>query len=226
MNQSHPFNIIISGGRGQGKTNLMLNIVLNEKVNGERFDSKDIYLITPTADINNQYLVLDIGRRNIFNRLDDFDKIIDEVIGRAGDKKLVIMDDILGSTTKKSGVSYYQTRLNTLFANSRHLGISCILVLHKITAVPDSLVDNSDGIFVFYTANQRERAHMYDLMGGNMSRSEFMQLLNALWKEGNKHDFIYLDKHYKRDGSIIHHRFRPLTIKKREDFEEDNIADD
>ena len=129
----HPYNILIIGGSGSGKTNTLLNLI------NEQNDIDKIYLYA--RDLNEpKYKILIKKRENDPNEFIECSNTMDDVYENIHDynsirkrKILVVFDDMIADimTNKK-----FQSIIKELFITCRKLHISLVFITQSYFSVP------------------------------------------------------------------------------------------
>ena len=98
-------------------------------------------------------------------------------------KFLIIFDDILDADN--SNHIKYNSKLNHIFTNGRHLGISIILSIQYMKAINPLTRTNADYSFVFNCKNHNIIDYIYKEYSSNKPRDEFIEMLDQNSKEYN-----------------------------------------
>lgn len=156
---------IINGGKGSGKSTMMLQVLKSKNGYKKWFDN--IYLISPTATRDSKFnkLCEELQRDNkcfstcddetvdeVINRLKDFNESFDEKEEGRKPHSVVIFDDCLAFLPK----STQKSRFNELITTSRHLKTSVWILTQKYNKVNPLIRANMDMLSFFRTNNKRE----------------------------------------------------------------------
>lgn len=153
-----PFFTCLAAPRGSGKSNLILNLLTRKDMLKGVFHTKDIFIFSPTADVNNDFE--DIKCNLISNFSDEIIMTIiekqRELIKKHGQSKttplLIVLDDCLGE--KKFATM--NSACETLAIKGRHLLISVILVSQSLKRISRTIRLNSDYMIIFKPKNNTE----------------------------------------------------------------------
>lgn len=212
MDITHPFRIVISGKSGKGKTTTLINLLVRDDIIDETFD--ELYIICPTFWTDNNYRIIKKNESTfIFNTYNEevIEKIIKESSKNNSKKKMIVLDDILGETIKKGGVSTYQTQINKLLGNARHYNISVILSVQNIGQLNDGVLHNTDILIFYPTINELEFKKVKEKFAGNMTLPTFRKLCKFAW-EDNSRNFLLINNHYKLNEPIYYKNFNKIII--------------
>ena len=155
----HPYRILIIGGSGSGKTNLLLNLIENQP------DIDKIYLYAKDPyEAKYQYLIkirekVSIDHHNdprtyieYSNDIHDAYKTIDEYNPNKDNKNLIVFDmiaDIINNTNLNSIVTELSIR-------GRKLNISLVFITQSYFKVPKDVRLNTSHFFIAKIPNKRE----------------------------------------------------------------------
>ena len=156
----HPYRILIIGGSGSGKTNVLLNLIENQP------DTDKMYLYAKDPyEAKYQYL---INKRegvgiNHFNDLKafieyssdmhDVYKIIHEYNPDKENKILIVFDDMIGDMIRNKKLNSIVTEL---FIRGRKLNISLVFITQSDFKVPENVRLNTSHFFITLIPNKRE----------------------------------------------------------------------
>jgi len=195
---AHPARILIVGGSGQGKSNLMINMLYKPML---VFDRLYVY-----SSMNQQpkYKFLkrhydtldkmverkcDIKRKTIMKWADNL-KGIETLLDELDDnyKNLVVIDDFSISPTKQE-----QQAIDILYTKVRHKNTS-IMILTQLYFKPPStraVRNNITHAILFQNFNNRELQLLQVELGSDLPRGEFRKLYNYILSE--KYNFMVID---------------------------------
>jgi GTPase SAR1 family protein len=150
-----PFNMLISGITGCGKTHLILDLLETEYRN--KFDY--IIIICPTFAYNKTY-----HRKFILNDpdvfaiaiIDKLNEILDVVLKKFGDIKeqtLIIIDDCANLYDAKLKA----TALTKLAFHGRHINLSTWVITQKYNAIVKDFRENIKVLILFYDKDKESR---------------------------------------------------------------------
>ena len=156
----HPYRILITGGSGSGKTNLLLNLIENQldidKIylyEKDPYGSKYQYLINKRegAGINHfndpkAFIEYSNDMHDVYKNIDDYN--LDK-----GNKILIVFDDMIADMI-------YNKKLNSvvteLFIRGRKLNISLVFITQSYFKVPKDVKLNASHFFIAKISNKRE----------------------------------------------------------------------
>ena len=174
---------VISGGKGSGKSTMVLNVLKNKNAYKGFFDN--IFLVSPTARNDSKFekLIeeLDVDSK-CFSECND--EVVDEIIDRLkafnesfdveeeGRKphSLVLFDDCLAFLPK----STQKSRFNELITTSRHLKTSVWILSQKYNAVNPLIRAQMDLLSIFHTNNKKELETLEDDL--NLDKKDFKEM--------------------------------------------------
>ena len=210
------FRLLLVGKSGVGKSNLLGNIMLNEKFKYKNlFEGDRIFIFAPSvmADEKLKTIVeeMDIPNGNIFNEYSDelllnvYDLLIEDFKDRMEDKEkifpfLFIIDDFAFS-------GKFASRFNALakvFCNSRKFSGNVICLSQTYTQVAKNIRNQATGMIIFNT-NNRELNVIEEENNFLEDKKTFMKMFRENVKEkhdffvinySNKHSEMYLDKNF------------------------------
>ena len=148
----HPYRILIIGGSGSGKTNLLLNLIKNQP------DIDKIYLyVKDPYEAKYQYLInkgegVGIDHFNdpkafieYSNDMHDVYKNIDEYNPDKENKILIVFDDMIADMINNKKLNSIVTEL---FIRDRKLNISTVFITQSYFNVPKDVRLNTSHFFV------------------------------------------------------------------------------
>ena len=156
----HPYRILIIGGSGSGKTNLLLNLIENQP------DIDKIYLYAKDPyEAKYQYLIkirekVGIDHHNdprayieYSNDMHDVYKNINYYNPYKENKILIVFDDMIADMVHKKKLDSITTEL---FIRGRKLNISLVFITQSYFKVPKDVKINTTHFFIEKTPNRRE----------------------------------------------------------------------
>ena len=176
----HPYRILIIGGSGSGKTNLLLNLIENQP------DIDKIYLYAKDPyEAKYQYLI------NIREKvgIDHFDdpkafieysndmhyvyKNIDEYNLDKEREILIVFDDMIADMIISKKLNSIVTEL---FIRGRKLNISLAFITQSYFKVPKDVGINSTHFFVMKIPNKRELQQIALNNSSNINSKDFIKI--------------------------------------------------
>ena len=154
-----PFNMMIVGMTGYGKTYYLLDMLVKEYFG--HFDY--IFLICPTYNWNKTYQEWIYKDGEKFypiscdqNSVDDFMKYI--VDNFKGTNSLIILDDCASTQAVKNRVS----ELVSLGMHARHFGFSTIVIMQQFTSIAKPFRENIAKLVTFYNPSKKDMQTITD----------------------------------------------------------------
>jgi len=176
--------VVIAGGSGAGKTNVVLTIVLHKK------PLTNIYLCCKTADQSKYKLLQEL--------VDEYNKgkkkrigyyVITEIKDLPPPEKVennstIIFDDIL--TEDQDPIANY-------FLRGRHRNISCFYLTQSYTKIPkkSGIRENLNFLILFKLDNVNLRQIFYEYVSGLTDYPTFKKMCDYCWRD--KFNFIAVD---------------------------------
>lgn len=205
---------IVSGGKGSGKSTMVLNVLKNKNAYKGFYDN--IILVSPTAMRDKKFDKLreeleeedkyfsncdDETIEEIMSKLQQFNDNFDEEEEGRKPHNLIIFDDCLSSLPK----STQKSKFNELITTSRHLKTSVWILVQKFNKVNPLIRDQADLLSIFKTNNKQELQTIEDSL--NIDKKQFNDLYTFATYEPNS--FLHISffggqpKFYKRFDEII-----------------------
>ena len=169
-----PMRLIMTAPSGSGKSNLLLNLVLQKNW----LNWKKLYLICPTSD------------QPLYDILHEYgDEIGDESIEFINDvddgpdpddldptfKNLIVYDDVFLDSQKNPA---------KIFSKGRHKNADCIYLTQKYTQIPKVIRDNSNLLILFNGLDCHGIRGIHQTWcAGDMSLEEFFTFFREAAKE-------------------------------------------
>ena len=156
----HPYKILITGGSGSGKTNLLLNLIENQP----GIDKIYLYAKDP-YEAKYQHLINKRGRVRIdhfsdpkafieySNDMHDVYKNIDDYNPDKGNKILIVFDNMITDIINNKKLNSIVTEL---FIRGRNLNISLVFIAESYFKVPKDVRLNTNHFFIAKTTNKRQ----------------------------------------------------------------------
>jgi len=203
----HPFRMLVCGSSGSGKTNLITNLI--KKYNNY---FNDIYVITPTYDIDNTWdqvkgvsaVMREYNDNDFTNFLEERKKLIEEK-GKENTKLLLVCDDLAGILKRNS-------KVKEAFFRGRHYNLSILLATQSLREMPRPIRVNCSQVILFNIQNKTELKIIQDEYSSGLDKDTFMEIYNTATEP--KYGFLTIDFHAE-----LEHRYRMnldkyLIIKK------------
>ena len=206
-----PFRMLICAKSGHGKSNLLTNILVNEKFGYTNlFDGDDIHIFSPTIKQDAKMKIIinyyDIEDENLHTEysdelimsiyetmIEDFEEDIRKK--RRPSQKLFILDDLSSSGA-------FQNRNNAisvLFCNSRKFNVNLVLLSQYYKSQIPSIRSNASVIFCFNTNLQSLEAIEAD-NNYLSNKKDFYKM----FRDNVKTKFDFLCINYSNDYSQLY----------------------
>jgi general stress protein 26 len=183
---------IVAGSTGCGKTNLMLNLLLNEGL----LHYSDVYVYSPTLyqngyqNLKDYYLFTEERIRKLYGitfKIAHFYNADDEIKDPSElDPKLkhiMIFDDVM---------LHNQSKIRDYFTRGRHNNVNVFYLcqsLHKIAK--HSIRDNAN-VFILFHQDDKTLKYFYEThISGDMDFREFKSFCDDAWS--TRHGFIVIN---------------------------------
>ena len=165
-----PHITLFVGRKGSGKTQLLIKLL--KDIDAFRGQYEEIIIVSPTFKLQPVWKQLSPEGITVYESFSDavLETIYKEQ--QSNVNTLLILDDN-GDDLRKVSPSIF----NKLISNSRHLNLSIIALLQKITQSPTILRSNTDCFIVFSACSERERLALFAEIG-TMSKKEFEIIFN------------------------------------------------
>lgn len=197
---THPSSVILNGKSGQGKTNLLVNLMTRPefygKINGKHYYDI-IFLFSPTADGGDDLVkFLDIPEKRIFSHFSN--ETLDDIIAKQ--KKLVEEKNDLTKTPKICMI-FEDIQSDKKFMNSksflkcfimcRHYNMSTFLLSQSFTKTPRACRLQCNNVLFFAGSKSEHKLIVEEFCPPRMSKNEFSDLVDYA-TEGD-HDFLHIN---------------------------------
>lgn len=182
---------LVLGASGSGKTNLMLNLLVDEK--GISFSNVYLFSKTleqPKYEMLKQILsnVPDIG----FFTFSNSDDIMEP--SEARKNSVIIFDDIQCSS---------QENIRKFFCMGRHSQIDSFYLAQSYSKIPKQLIRDNANVLILFPQDELNLKKIYrDQVSSDMSYETFKEACCECWK--TKYNFLLINK----DGAMHQGRYR------------------
>tara|TARA_R100000951_G_scaffold113200_1_gene114759 strand:+ start:4092 stop:4844 length:753 start_codon:yes stop_codon:yes gene_type:complete len=187
----------ICGYSGSGKTSLLVNILSNKKVNGERQSLREcfhnIYICSPSLHTLKNNIFEDIPQEYKTEQLTNefLQKIYDDAEERKQDDdiehSLVVFDDVGNELRDKDTEKLF----NKLIANRRHMNISIIIIVQALKMMNPKSRTNLNVLISFRPKSIQEREAIYEYT--ERPKKLINDFYNFFFPENEKHNFLFID---------------------------------
>ena len=150
--QDHPYRILIIGGSGSGKTNLLLNLIENQpdidKIYlsaKDRYESKYHHLSNKREGVGINHFKDPKPFIEYSNDMHDFYKNIDDYNLDKENKILIVFHDMIADMIHNKKLNSIVTEL---FIRGKKLNISLVFITQSYFKVPKDVMLNTSHIFL------------------------------------------------------------------------------
>ena len=196
----HPYRILIIGGSGSGKTNVLLNLINNQP------DIDKIYLYAKDpCEKKYQYLInkrekVGLNHFNDPKAFMEYSNDMQDVYPIKKRKVLIIFDDMIADMINNNKLNPIVTEL---FIRGRKLNISIVFITQSYFKVPKDVRLNSTHFFIKKISNKRELQQIALNHSSDIDFKDFMNIYKKCTKE--PYSFLVNDTTLPSDDSL---RFR------------------
>ena len=176
----HPYRILIIGGSGSGKTNVLLNLIDNQP------DIDKIYLyVKDLYEAKYQYLI-NIREKVGIDHFDDpkafteYSNDMHDVYKNIGEynidkerKILIVFDDMIADIINNKKLDSVVTEL---FIRGRKLNISLVFITQSYFKVPKGVRLNATYFFIAKIPNKRELREIAQNHSSDISTKDFINI--------------------------------------------------
>ena len=191
----HPYRILIIGGSGSGKTNLLLNLIENQPdidkiyfYAKDPYESKYQYLIHKREGVGINHFNDPKAFIEYSNDMHDVYKNIDDYNPDKENKILIVFDDMIADMI-------HNKKLNSIVANlfirGRKLNISLFFIIQSYFKVPEDVRLNINHFFIAKTPNKRELQQIAINHSSDISTKDFHNIYRKCTDE--PYSFLVID---------------------------------
>jgi hypothetical protein len=168
--RDRPHVTIFCGRKGSGKTQLLVKLLRDKE--GYRHVYDEVLIVSPT------FRLQDVWNRVSPEGITVYEAFSEEILEKIYTeqkphvKSLLILDDN-GEDLRRIN----QQVFNKLISNSRHLNLSVICLLQKLTQAPTILRSNTDCFAVFAACSTREQDVLFAEIGV-LEKGKFKQMFS------------------------------------------------
>jgi hypothetical protein len=207
------FSMLVIGKPGQGKTNLLLNLITKQgKAFNKKFDR--VYIFSPslaTIKGDDPFELIPETQKFTEASFDNIENFLDQ-IDNTGEKVLLILDDVIADIRGK-GRAEVENKLEKIFFNRRHLcgaGGSCSIIATSQTynKISPKLRKTASHFVLFENRQKKEQKSIFEEII-LIPEKEYNDVLKYIYDK--KYNFMYLDTTRNQDD-MIHKNFNKLII--------------
>ena len=203
----HPYRILIIGGSGSGKTNLLLNLIENQPdidkiylYAKDPYESKYQYLINKREGVGINHFNDPKAFIEYSNDMQDVYKNIDEYNTDKERKILIVFDDMIADMINNKKLNSIVTEL---FIRGRKLNISLVFITQSYFKVPKDVRLNSTHFFIMKIPNKRELQQIALNHSSDINSKDFIKIYKKCTAE--PYSFLVNDAMLASDNPL---RFR------------------
>lgn len=207
------FSMLIIGKPGQGKTNLVLNLLTKKgKAFNRKFDK--VFIFSPsltTIKGDDPFELIPDNQKFTEASFDNIENFLGQ-IEDTGEKVLLILDDVIADIRGK-GRAEVENKLEKIFFNRRHLcgaGGNCSIIATSQTynKISPKLRKTASHFIVFENRQKKETKSIFEEIV-LIPEKEFHDVMKYIYDK--KYNFMYLDTTRSQDD-MIHKNFVKLII--------------
>jgi len=211
-----PFVMILSAPRGSGKSTLTHTLLTSKEYYKGVFDY--IIFLSPTLNLNDDYSDIKEDHDKVykFDKITDFNAIINELIDtqtsmvKSVKKKktpqvLIIADDIIDSDLLRRSD---KAPIATIAHRGRHINISIIYCVQKLSSIPRLVRLNADGLILFATSNYSELEQFLEQYVPKRKRCKLRDKLMDVYEE--PFNFIFVNNQIRSLSKRLRIKFSDI----------------
>ena len=176
----HPYRILIIGGSGSGKTNVLLNLIENQPdidkiylYAKDPYEAKCQYLINKRENVGINHFNDPKAFTEYSNDMHDVYKNIGEYNIDKERKILIVFDDMIADIINNKKLDSVVTEL---FIRGRKLNISLVFITQSYFKVPKGVRLNATHFFIAKIPNKRELREIAQNHSSDISTKDFINI--------------------------------------------------
>ena len=176
----HPYRILIIGGSGSGKTNLLLNLIENQPdidkiylYAKDPYEAKYQYLINKRESVGINHFNDPKAFIEYSNDMHDVYKNIDDYNPDKENKILIVFDDMIADMIHNKKLNSIVTEL---FIRGKKLNISLVFIIQSYFKVPKDVRLNTSHFFIAKIPNKRELQQIAINHSSDISTKDFINI--------------------------------------------------
>ena len=176
----HPYRILIIGGSGSGKTNLLLNLIENQPdidkiylYAKDPYESKYQYLINKREGVGINHFNDPKAFIEYSNDMHDVYKNIDENNIDKERKILIVFDDMIADMINNKKLN---STVSELFIRGRKLNISLVFITQSYVKVPKDVRLDTSHFHIAKILNKRELQQIAINHSSDISTNDFANI--------------------------------------------------
>jgi hypothetical protein len=219
----HPFRLALCGASGSGKTNCLINLIVNPNFYAEFF--KTIIIISPNFnnDQSYQYIQRYVDKKRpakkrislfVYEAFEDaeMNQMMEErdaakkQLGEKLEPCLVVLDDILADTNLLKS-----SFMTSLFTRGRHYAMSTMIASQSFMKIPRTVRLNCTHFVLFKFSNEGELKRVYDEIVTDMKLEVFERLSEMVFRK--PYTFLVINTTRARDRIYVEFKY---AVNKKE----------
>lgn len=213
-----PSSTCISGRSGSGKTQLLLNLLTNEKLLGNYFHYTIVF--SPTAnETDDTYNALKLPKENFVSEFgpDQLEKLIKSrknLIEKKGiswvakhSRVCIILDDVIANRAFLQS----QTALK-LFALLRHYLCSIFILIQSYTKLPRALRLNCNSTYIFPSTQSEVEILLDEVTPSGMKKRDFEKVID--YCTSDRYSFLSINNHAPKEQQIRKNLTEVIDLEK------------
>ena len=200
----HPYRILIVGGSGSGKTNVLLNLIENQPdidkiylYAKDPYESKYQYLINKREGVGINHFNDPKAFIDYSNDMHDVYKNINDYNPDKENKILIVFDDMIADMIHNKQLNSIVTEL---FIRDRKLNISFAFITQPYFKVPKNVRLNTSDLFMAKIPNKRELQQVAINHSSDISTKGFQNIYKKCIAE--PHSFLVNDTTLESNNPI------------------------
>ena len=176
----HPYRILIIGGSGSGKTNLLLNLIENQPYIDkiyiypkDQYESKYQYLINKREGVGINHFKDPKAFIEYSNDMHDVYKNIDDYNPDKENKILIVFDDMIADMIHNKKLNSIVTELSI---RGRKLNISPVFITQTYFKVPKDVRLNTSHFFIAKISSKRELQQIAINQSSDINTKDFVNI--------------------------------------------------
>ena len=183
---------IIAGSTGSGKTNLMLNLLLQNKI----LDYGSVHIYSPTLhQASYQYLKEYYNniqetiknrfgiKPQIANFYDGDEEIKDPKELNPNVSHIMIFDDVMNAD---------QTKIKDYFCRGRHNNVNVFYLCQSLHKIAKHCIRDNANVFILFHQDDKTLKYFHEThVSGDMDFDEFKEFCDKAWNK--KHGFVVIN---------------------------------
>lgn len=213
-----PFLLLMAAPRYSGKTNLLINLLINKEMYCHKFDEIFIWSKSYHNDPKWSHIQFDedYAKKHIFHSYNEaaaqlLFEAIQERSKHSHVQTLFIFDDMMGDEIMKPQKIQM---LDRIAATGRHFDISAVIIFQKFKKFSGVVRDNATNVIVFEQKNSTAIEQISEEYKGDLSKDEFLRIYQVATSEPFSFLHINLqvsqtERFRKNWNQIIHTNIAP-----------------